>query len=119
MELNHEVLKDTLREVIDEEIGIKRLPEIARKWDGGTLILKPADTAQQSKEVPLDVYFKKLTGVRERLRVLEQKLNNHPTLTNTEKVEFQEYITRCYGALTTFNVLFRDEEDRFIGQKGE
>lgn len=119
MELSYDVLKDALREVIDQECGLKRLPEVARKWDGGTIVLKPADDGLQGKEVPMDVFFKKLTGVRERLRVLEQKLNNHPHLSSTEKVEFQEYITRCYGALTTFNVLFRDEDDQFVGQRGE
>lgn len=119
MELTYNDVKSALREIIDQEMGLKRLPEIARKWDGGVLILKPGDTSLQAKEVPLDVFFKKITGVRERLRVLEQKLNNHPSLSNTEKVELQEYITRSYGALTTFNILFREEEDRFVGQKGE
>ena len=84
----------------------------------GTLILKPCDSAQP-KEIPLDVFFKKITSVREKLRVLEQKLNNNESLSWEEKTEFQTLITRAYGSLTTFNILFREEKDRFTGQKSD
>ncbi|HUW62543.1 MAG TPA: hypothetical protein VMZ06_16170 [Candidatus Bathyarchaeia archaeon] len=117
MELTWQSVKAALREVLEEEMGCGRC-EIARRWDGGKLILQPFDSGQQPKEVPLDVFFKKITSVREKLRVLEQKLNNHPHLSNEEKLELQMLISRAYGSLTTFNVLFRDDEDKFSGGKG-
>lgn len=107
-------VKEALREVFEEEMGAGH-SAIAPRWTGGKLILQPFDTSLQSKEVPLASFFKKLTSVREKLRVLEQKLNNHPALTNEDKLEFQQLITRAYGSLTTFNILFRDEDDRFRG----
>lgn len=56
--------------------------------------------------------------VRDRLRVMEQKINAHTVLSETDKVEPQQYITRCYGSFTSFNVLFDDKDDEFVGQKG-
>jgi hypothetical protein len=111
-------MKAALREVFEEELGAGRC-SMARKWDGGKLILKPCDDAMQPKEIPMDMFFKKITSVREKLRVLEQKLNNHAGLSYEDKAEFQTLITRAYGSLTTFNILFRDEKDRFSGQKSE
>jgi hypothetical protein len=117
MELTWQSVKAALREVLEEELGCGRC-EIAPRWDGGKMVLQPFDSTLQSKEVPLDAFFKKITSVREKLRVLEQKLNNHPALSNEEKIEFQTLISRAYGSLTTFNILFRDEEDKFHGIKG-
>jgi hypothetical protein len=82
------------------------------------VILKPHDPALQPKEIPLEQLFHKIVMLRDRLRVLEQKVNTHPKLTDAEKVDMQQYVTKCYGTLTTFNVLFRDEKDRFVGEKG-
>ena len=90
--------------------------ELGRRWVGGTMRLVPGKDDQQAKDVPVDVFFRKLIGVRDRLRVLEQKLNSHPTLSGEEKLELQGYITRCYGSLTTFNVLFADRASWFVGQ---
>lgn len=118
MEMSWQVVKAVLREVIEEEMGMGRR-DIARKWNGGTLVFKPQDPAQQSKEVPIDLFFKKITSVREKLRVLEQKVNNHPALSIEDRAEFQQLITRAYGSLTTFNILFASDEDKFVGQKGE
>lgn len=117
MEIDPQAIKLVMREVLREEMGGGRYA-LAPKWNDGTLVLRPADANQKEKEVPLDVFFKKLTSVREKLRVLEQKLNNHEALSHTDKAEFQQLITRAQGSLTTFNILFRHEEDRFEGQRG-
>lgn len=107
-------VKEALREVLEEEMGTGTCA-IAPKWKGGKMILQPFDAALQGKEVPLAVFFKKIVSVREKLRVLEQKINNHPALAQEDKIEWQQLITRAYGSLTTFNILFRDEDDRFKG----
>ena len=90
--------------------------ELGKRWVGGTLKLVPGKDETQAKDVPIEVFLKKLIGVRDRLRVLEQKLNSHPSLTPEEKLDLQGYITRCYGSLTTFNVLFSNRASWFVGQ---
>lgn len=89
--------------------------DIAQKWIGGTMILEPKDTSMQGKEIPIDTFFHKIVMVRDRLRVLEQNINSHPKLDDAEKVQMQQYITRVYGSLTTFNILFKNKEDHFKG----
>jgi hypothetical protein len=92
---------------------------LGEKWSGGDLILQPANKDLKPKEVPIEGFFHKIVMLRDRLRVLEQKINAHPKLTDAEKVDMQQYITRIYGSLTTFNVLFRYSNDYFVGEKGE
>jgi len=91
---------------------------IAHKFRQGKFVLTPADPAMQPKEVDIDVFFKKIVSVRNNLRVLEQKVNSS-NLQESEKIELQGYITRCYGSMTTFNVLFQENADKFVGMKGE
>lgn len=103
------------------EMRMEEMPaiELGTRWQGGELVMKPADAAQASKTVPIETFFHKIVMVRDRLRVMEAQINGHKGLSDTEKVELQQYITRIYGSLTTFNILFRDKKDHFVGQKGE
>jgi hypothetical protein len=91
---------------------------LGERWEGGTMILQPKDGAQKAKEVPIEVFFHKIVMVRDRLRVLEQQINSHKLLNDEDKVNLQQYITRIYGSLTTFNVLFKQKEHWFTGDKG-
>lgn len=93
--------------------------ELAPKWKGGMVILKPGDASLKPKEIPLDNFFGKIIMLRDRLRVLEQHINASKNLSDEEKINLQQYITRCYGSLTTFNVLFKYTTDYFVGEKGK
>ncbi len=110
--MDREGLKSVLRELLEEET-LYGYPALGKRWQGGSLVLRPADTSLQVKELPLESFFHKIVMIRDRLRVLEQKLNAHDKLSDGEKVELQGYITKAYGTLTTFNALFRDKEDGF------
>ncbi|GEJ57194.1 hypothetical protein [Anaeromyxobacter diazotrophicus] len=114
LHMTREEFAQAIRDVLREE---QAQVQLSPKWEGGTALLKPRDPALQAKEIPLDQLFHKVVMVRDRLRVLEQKINAHDKLTDAEKVDLQSYVTKCYGSLTTFNVLFRDERDRFVGEK--
>jgi hypothetical protein len=96
---------------------VSEIVPLGDRWRGGTMILQPADKNQKGKEVPVDVFFHKIVMLRDRLRVMEQQINAHKIMTDEEKVNLQQYITRIYGTLTTFNVLFRDKEHWFVGEK--
>jgi hypothetical protein len=91
---------------------------IGERWAGGQLVLKPGKAGTQEKTIPIEAFFRKIVAVREKLRVLEQRINSHPKLGDEDRLQLQEYITRAYGSLTTFNLLFAEAEDRFVGAKG-
>lgn len=114
--MDQDTFRQVLREVLLDELGVRDV-EIGDRWNDGELVLIPGREGIQEKRIPLDVFFKKIVMVRDKLRVLEQKLNSHKGLSDEEKVQLQQYITGCYGSLTTFNVLFKDKEDHFTGQK--
>jgi hypothetical protein len=103
------------------EVSREELPKTAlgSRWQGGEIILKPGDAKIAAKSMPLETFFHKIVMVRDRLRVMEAQINGHKVLTDSEKVDLQQYITRIYGSLTTFNVLFKEKADHFVGQKGE
>ena len=97
---------------------VNEVVPLGDRWKGGVMILQPADKTQKPKEVPVDVFFHKIVMLRDRLRVMEQQINAHKLLSDEDKVNLQQYITRIYGTLTTFNVLFKNKEQWFVGEKG-
>ncbi|NTX13142.1 hypothetical protein HUA76_20275 [Myxococcus sp. CA056] len=111
--------REELMDIFREASGLTDAPPLAGKWEGGMVRLVPGNPELQAKDLPIDSLFHKVVMVRDRLRVLEQKLNAHPKLSDAEKVEMQSYITRVYGSLTNFNVLFKDKGDQFVGAKGD
>jgi hypothetical protein len=113
-------LKQFVEQTVDAavaKLGLQKpdsvVEQLGLRWHGGKVVLHPADVTLQTKEVPLETFFHKVVMVRNNLRVLEQKINAHEKLSDGEKVEMQQYITRSYGSLTTFNVLFKEKEDQF------
>jgi hypothetical protein len=118
LDMNADEFREVLRDVIRDELGVAEV-DLGQRWQGGELVLVPGKTETQEKRVPLEAFFRKIVGVRDKLRLLEQKINGHPKLSDEDKVQMQQYVTQCYGSLTTFNVLFANRSDTFVGQKAD
>ncbi len=112
--MDEATFRSVLREILAEELGLADTA-IGDRWRGGEIVLKPGREGTADKKLPIEAFFHKIVMLRDKLRVLEQKINGHPRLADDEKVALQQYITGVYGTLTTFNVLFKDEGDRFVG----
>lgn len=108
-------IEQALDNILERRLHEMQLVPMGNKWNNGTLILKPADDSMQAKEVPIETFFHKIVMVRDRLRLIEQKINAHKTLSDEEKVDLQQYVTAIYGSLTTFNVLFKEQHHQFKG----
>jgi hypothetical protein len=114
--ISFDEVEEMLERVLNKYNGLSEIVDLGDKWKKGLLVLEPADEKLQVKEVPIETFFHKIVMVRDRLRVLEQNINSHKGLSDEDKVGLQQYITRCYGSLTTFNVLFKNKEDYFVGE---
>lgn len=112
-------IKQAVGEVLGDFGWVETDLEVHKRWLGGTLTLTPGKEGTQAREIPIETFIKKIIGVREKLRVLEQKINNHPKLDSADKLELQAYLTRSYGSLTTFNSLFADKASHFVGSGGD
>jgi hypothetical protein len=108
-----------IKYTLDKYGMLQETVPLGEKWAGGKLILQPGSANLQSKEVPIEVFFHKIVMVRDKLRVLEQNINSSSKLSDEEKVDLQQYITKIYGSLTTFNILFQDKEQYFVGQSSK
>src|SRR5690606_4576819 len=112
-------IESSLIRILKKWRDVSEIVPIAERFKGGKIILQPADKTLQSKEIPIDTFFHKIVMLRDRLRVMEQKINAHKTLTEDEKIDLQQYITRCYGSLTTFNILFKNSSQQFVGDSSK
>jgi len=117
IDMDIDEFRRVLREVLSDELGVSN-PELGARWQGGDLVLKPGREGTAEKTVPIETFFHKIIMVRDKLRVLEAKINANPALSTEDKLQLQSYITGCYGSMTTFNVLFADKSDQFGASKG-
>ena len=109
----------SLLKILKSFNAVSEIVLLGDRWKDGTMILKPSDPSLQPKEMPIDTFFHKIVMMRDRLRVLEQQINGHAKLSDEDKVNLQQYITRCYGSMTTFNVLFKNKENQFVGDSSK
>lgn len=103
--------------VLDQYGSLSEIVPLGDKWQGGTMVLHPSNPSLQPKEIPIETFFHKIVMLRDRMRVLEQNINSSESLSDEEKLNIQQYITRVYGSLTTFNILFSEKDHYFVGVK--
>jgi len=114
----HSEVEKSLLKILRLWGGVTEIVPLGDRWKNGMMLLQPADKTQKPKEIPVDIFFHKIVMLRDRLRVLEQNINSNKQLSDEDKVNLQQYVTRIYGSLTTFNVLFKNKEHWFVGEKG-
>tara|TARA_R110002020_G_scaffold211682_1_gene417934 strand:+ start:198 stop:731 length:534 start_codon:yes stop_codon:yes gene_type:complete len=112
-------VENTLRELLKRYSDISEVVPIADKWRGGTLVLNPKDSSLSGKEIPIETFFHKIVMLRDRVRVMEQKINSNKKMDDQDKIDLQQYITRIYGSLTTFNILFKNNSQQFKGESSK
>jgi hypothetical protein len=117
IDMDQDEFRSVLREILLDELGVRDV-ELGDRWQNGELVLVPGKAGTAEKRIPIDSLFRKVVLIREKLRVLEQKINNHDKLDDNDRLQLQQYLTQCYGSLTTFNVLFKHKGDQFAGQAG-
>jgi len=118
-EVSFTAAEESLKRILQNWSGISEIVPLGDKWKNGMMILRPEDPSIKPKELPIETFFHKIVMVRDRLRVMEQRINASKNLTDEEKVNLQQYLTRIYGSLTTFNVLFKYKEDSFVGERSK
>jgi hypothetical protein len=114
----HSDMEKSLLKILRLWGGLTENVPLGDRWQHGMMLLQPADKSLKPKEIPIEDFFHKIVMLRDRLRVLEQNINSNKKLGDEDKVNLQQYVTRCYGSLTTFNVLFKNKEHWFVGEKG-
>ncbi|MDH6344267.1 hypothetical protein M2480_002148 [Parabacteroides sp. PFB2-12] len=114
--VSQEMIEQSLTRILRKFADITEVVPIADKYKGGTLVIRPANPELKSYEMPIGNFFSKIINIRERLRVMEQKINNNDKLDEEDKIVLQQYITRCYGSLTSFNILFKNRTQQFVGE---
>lgn len=112
-------VENSLREILKKWSDVSEIVPLADKYKGGLLVLQPKDVTMVNKEIPINTFFHKIVMLRDRLRVMEQKINSSKSLDDQDKIDLQQYITRCYGSLTTFNVLFKNTSQHFKGESSK
>ena len=118
-EVSFSAAEKSLIKILKTWSDISEVVDLGDKWKNGTMILKPFDDSMKPKEIPIETFFHKIVMLRDRLRVMEQRINSSSILSEDDKINLQQYLTRIYGSLTTFNVLFKNKDDYFVGEKSK